>query len=221
VDVPPSKWRPCLGAALKEGILNIMLVSKTITLSTVSLAFGLAAAVARGGLAVGQVVEMPAAIEKLDQPPMAGQKPTNPMTARKPLDAAPENKRVLTPDEATRMAEDSDLTVEFKVQFVAKANLIKSDDKKDAGWVSGHGPADICLRPQNPADRKKARFSAILTEKTIKQFNRAGVQDIENHFKGKTVRVTGRIRRIHYDGYGTPTEVEVVIDDLSRIEVVN
>jgi hypothetical protein len=197
-----------------------MLVSKTITRSTVSLAFGLAVAVACGGLAVGQVVEMPAGIEKPDQPPMAGQKPTNPMTARKPLDAAPENKRVLTPDEAIRMAEDSDVTVEFKVVFVAKANLIKSDDKKDAGWASGHGPGDICLRPQNPADRK-ARFSAILTEKTIKQFNGAGVQDIEKHFKGKTVRVTGRIKRIHYDGYGTPVEVEVVIDDLSRIEVVN
>lgn len=198
-----------------------MLARKTITLSTVSLAFGLAAAVARGGLAAGQVVEIPAGIEKLGQPPMAEQKPTNPVTAGKPLEAAPENKRVLTPDEAIRMAEDSDVTVEFKVQFVAKSNLIKSDDKKDAGWLSGHGPADICLRPQNPADRKQARFSAILTEKTIKQFNRAGVQDIEKHFTGKTIRVTGRTKKIDYRGYRTPLEVEIVIDDLSRIEVAN
>ena len=197
-----------------------MLVSKTITRSTVSLALGLAAAVASGGPAVGQLVEMPAGIERLAQGRMAGQKPTKAMTAGRPLDAAPENKRVLTPDEAIRMEEGSDVTVEFKVQFVAKATLIKSDDKKDAGWVSGHGPADICLRPENPADRK-ARFSAILTEKNIKQFNKSGVQDMEKHFAGKTVRVTGRTKKISYRGYGTPMEVEIVIDELSRIEVVN
>jgi len=98
--------------------------------------------------------------------------------------------------------------------------LIKSESKEGA-WFNGHGPKDICLRPQPPADRKQARFSAILTEKTIEQFHKVGIRDIEKHFSGKTVRVTGRVSRIHFDGYGTPTEVEIVIDDLSQLEVVN
>ena len=153
--------------------------------------------------------------------PMAEQKPTNPVTQTKPIDTAPEKKQVLKPDEAIRMAQDSKATVEFKVQFVTKAVLVKSDDKNVAGWVNGHGPEDICLRPQAPTDRKQTRFLAILTEKAIKQFNKVGIQDIEKHFSEKIVRVTGRITRQDYRGYGTPLEVEIVIDDASQLEVVN
>jgi len=43
---------------------------------------------------------------------------------------------------------------------------------------------------------------------------------MENHFKGKTVRVTGPISRHDYSGYGSPPEVEIMIDDLSQLEVV-
>jgi hypothetical protein len=121
----------------------------------------------------------------------------------------------------TREFNESKPAVEFKVQFVTKAVLVKSDDKKVAGWVNGHGPDDICLRPQAPTDRKQARFLAILAEKAIKQFNKVGIQDIEKHFSGKIVRVTGRITRQDYRGYGTPQEVEIVIDDSSQLEVVN
>ena len=191
-----------------------MLLKKIMTTAMVVLALCLMA-VATGGLAVGQRVEKPT-----DQPPMAEQKPANPLAEKKPMDAAPEKKQVLTPGEAVRLAEGSKVTVEFKVQFVAKAIPIKTDDKKDAGWLKGHSPGDICLRPQNPTDKKQARFSAILTEKTIKQLKRVDIQDIEKHFRGKTVRVTGQTSRLVYDGFGTPSEVEIVIDDLSQIEVV-
>ena len=44
--------------------------------------------------------------------------------------------------------------------------------------------------------------------------------DMEKHFKGKTVRVTGSIVRWDYDGYGTPSQVEIVVNDLSQLEVV-
>jgi hypothetical protein len=211
----------CQVVALTEGILKTMLLKKIMTTAMVALALGLAPVIG-GALAVGQVVEKPARIEKpMDQPPIAEQKPTNPVTQKKPMDTAPEKKQVLKPDEAIRMAEDSKVTVEFKVQFVTKAVLVKSDDKKVAGWVNGHGPGDICLRPQAPTDRKQARFLAILTEKAIKQFNKVGIQDIAKHFSGKIVRVTGRITRIDYDGLATPSEIELVIDDLSQLEVVN
>ena len=61
---------------------------------------------------------------------------------------------------------------------------------------------------------------ATLTGKAIKQLNKAGIHDMEKHFKGKTVRVTGSIARNAYDGLGSPPEVEIASDDLSQIEVV-
>lgn len=111
--------------------------------------------------------------------------------------------------------------MEFKVQFATKAILVKSDGtKKDAGWIHGHSPKYICLRPQSPTGRQQARFLAILTENTIKQFTKVGIEDIEKHFSGKTVRVTGRTSRQDYRGRGTPLEVEIVIDDVRQLEVV-
>ena len=137
------------------------------------------------------------------------------------------------------MASDSKLTtefnenkpaVEFKVQFVTKAILVQdADAKKDAGWVHGHSPDDVCLgtlvpsspiKAEGPLSRNHTRFVATLTAKAIKQLNKAGINDIEKHFKGKTVRVTGPISRHDYRGFGTPPEVEIVIDDLSQLEVV-
>lgn len=61
---------------------------------------------------------------------------------------------------------------------------------------------------------------AILTEKAIKQLNKAGINDLEKHFIGKTVRVSGLLARRDYDGEGSIPEVEVVLDDLSQLEVV-
>jgi len=60
---------------------------------------------------------------------------------------------------------------------------------------------------------------ATLTAKAITQLDKAGITDFEKHFKGKTVRVTGPISMGDYDGWGTPPEVEIVIDDLSQLEV--
>ena len=95
------------------------------------------------------------------------------------------------------------------------------------GWVHGHSPDDAAsgsshLRPSRPKTRGRnhTRFLATLTAKAIKQLNKAGIRDIEKHFSGKTVRVTGPISRHDYRGCGTPPEVEIVIDDLSQIEVV-
>jgi hypothetical protein len=61
---------------------------------------------------------------------------------------------------------------------------------------------------------------ATLTSKSIKQLNKAGIDDLEKHFKGKTVRVSGPISRHDYSGFGTPPEVVIVIDDMSQLEVV-
>jgi hypothetical protein len=65
----------------------------------------------------------------------------------------------------------------------------------------------------------RARFLAILTPNAITQLNKAGIRDIEKHFSGKTVRVTGPIVKQDHRGRGTPLEVEIVIDDLSQLEV--
>jgi hypothetical protein len=153
-------------------------------------------------------------------------------------DAPAEKQKVVTPEEAIKMASDSKLTrefneskpaVEFTVRFVNKAILVKAASDKDAGWVHGHSPDDVCLgtlvpsspiKAEDPLKRNHTRFVATLTAKAIKQLNKAGINDFEKHFKGKTVRVTGPVSRSDYDGWGTPPEVEIVIDDLSQLEVV-
>ena len=153
-------------------------------------------------------------------------------------EATPGKQKILTPEEAIKMAGDSKLArefnenkpaVEFKVQFVTKAILVKTDGKKDADWAPGHSPADVCLgtlvpslpiKAGDPLGRNHTRFVATLTAKAIKQLNKAGINDLEKHFKGKTVRVTGPISIGHYDGFGTPPEVEIMIDDLNQFEVV-
>ena len=76
------------------------------------------------------------------------------------------------------------------------------------------------IKAEDPLSRNHTRFVATLTAKAIKQLNKAGINDFAKHFKGKTVRVTGTISRNAYDGLGTPPEVEIVIDDLSQLEVV-
>ncbi len=135
---------------------------------------------------------------------------------------AGDKRGVLTPEEAVRIKNAvPKATVEFKVEHVTKSILVKTGGDTDAGWVTGHGPDDLCLRPQPVGEKRQAVFEAILTDKAIKQLNRAGVKDVAKHFKSKTVRVTGQLSREHYDGLGTPPVVEVVIDDLGQIEVVD
>jgi len=158
--------------------------------------------------------------DKPISPPKPKQGPDTARDAAVDVKAAPAGKqKVLTPEEATRMTEGSKLIAEFKVESVTRAVLIKSAAKKE-GWATGHGPDDWCLRPGYPKDMARARFLAILTPNALTQLNKAGIRDIEKHFSGKTVRVTGPIVKQDYRGRGTPLEVEIVIDDLSQLEVV-
>ncbi len=154
-------------------------------------------------------------------------------------EAPPEKQKVLTPEEAIKVAGDSKLArefnesksaVEFKLQFVTKAIPVKVSSEKDAAWVHGHSPDDVCLGllvPSSPVvaddllNRNYTRFVATLTGKVIGQLNKAGINDMEKHFKGKTIRVAGTISRREYDGLGTPSEVEIVVDELSQLEVVD
>ena len=145
--------------------------------------------------------------------------------------ASPEKQQSLTPEEAIKTAGDSKLAkefnakqqpVEFKVEFVGKATLVKAAPKEGGPeWEKGHGPGDVGLRAKTPADRKQARFLAILTTNAIAQLNKAGIKDIEKHFQGRTIRVRGAIAWCAYDGLGTPPEVEVVVDDLSHLEILD
>lgn len=112
--------------------------------------------------------------------------------------------KVLTPEEAIIIAGDSKLTkefnenkpaVEFKVQFVAIAILVQASGGRGAAWFHGHSPDDLCLgtlvpaspiKVDDPLNKNQTRFVAILTAMAIKQFNKAGINDMEKHFKDKT-----------------------------------
>src|SRR5262249_51452563 len=106
-----------------------------------------------------------------------------------------EKQTTLTPEEAIKAAGDSRLAkefnakkppVEFKVEFVTKAILVKAAPKEGGSeWETGHGPGDIGLRAKTPVDKKQARFLALLTANAIGQLNKAGIKDIEKHFQGR------------------------------------
>ena len=167
-----------------------------------------------------KVAQAPKPCEKVVPAPVTPADPATP--AEKPTTKVDKKEPViLTPDEARRLANGKKATVEFKVKYVTKSILVKMDGGKDAGWVTGHGPDDMRLRPKAPTEKVIAIFEAILTEQAIRQLNRAGIKDVERHFQSKTVRVTGEISWEHYDGYGTPPVAEVVVSDLSQLEVVD
>ena len=60
-----------------------------------------------------------------------------------------------------------------------------------------------------------------MTADAIGQLNQAGIRDIEKHFRGRTIRVRGAISWCAYDGFGTPPEVEVVVEELSQLDVID
>ncbi len=147
------------------------------------------------------------------------------------INAAPAGKqKVLTPEEAVRAAydprrakefNDTKPAVEFKVEDVTRATGAKVIEvPKDAVWEKGRGPEDVGLRSRTPLDGVQVRFGAVLTADVIRRLNRAGVTDIEKHFRGKTVRVTGTISKHDHNIYGRTVEVEIVVDDLDQLEVV-
>ena len=210
-------------AALTEGMVTAMFVAKIkCVLAVMVLVTALS-----GGVGLiyqvqaaappnhsEKVVEAPKPTEKVVPAPAAPAEKTTPKVAKKePV--------VLTPAEAMKLADGKKATVEFKVEYVTKSILVKTDGGKDAGWVTGHGPDDMRLRPKAPKQKVNADFEAILTEKAIEQLNRAGITDVAKHFQSKTVRVTGEISWGHYDGLGTPPVAEVVVNDLSQLEVVD
>lgn len=141
--------------------------------------------------------------------------------------SVPEKKKVHSAEEAMRVTEagklDSKvtLTVEFEVRQVKRSVKVKSDVRDDAPWLVGHGPGDIALGPQPPADWRMEQFWAILTAKAVEQLNKDGVHDFGRYFSGKTIRVAGRVEKRHYvssDPLAQP-KYDLIVDDLSQLEM--
>jgi len=145
-------------------------------------------------------------------------------------DAPADPKQTLTPQDAIRIANDIQLTkrfnetqppVEFRIDLVDKSvrNQVVQVPK-DAVWVKGHGPDDVRLLAPPPADGAQVRLAAILTADVVKRLNRAGITDLEKHFKGKTIRITGTLSKCDHNLYGTPAKVDILIDDINKLEVI-
>lgn len=142
------------------------------------------------------------------------------------VEEAPKGKaECLTPEEAVRAASDPTRLkgfnaakpwVEFKVEAVTGANGVRVVGASGDAAVGGVG-----LRSETPPDGNLVRFGAVLTAHATRQLSRAGVRDLDKHFRGKTVRVTGTLSRDDLRIFGRPTEVEVVVDDLGQLEVVD
>ncbi|QVL34026.1 sigma-70 family RNA polymerase sigma factor [Telmatocola sphagniphila] len=143
---------------------------------------------------------------------------------------AKEKTKCLTPEDAIRAASDptrmkefnkSQPPVEFQVESVTRTNeKLFNQARDEAVFEKGRGLEDVGLRSKAPIDGIMQRFGAVLTAKAVRQFNRAGIQNIEKHFEGKTIRVTGSISKHDDNIYGHLVEYEIVIDDLNQLEVV-
>jgi RNA polymerase sigma factor (sigma-70 family) len=145
-----------------------------------------------------------------------------------------EKKKVYTPNEVMLEQEKARgkaidgsksnlVTVEFKVQSVTKPTEIKLTPEKDSPWAIGHSPDDLSLLPPSPKKFQEKQFTAILTPTVVKQLNRVGIQDVDKHFMGKTIRISGRINQHNYSGDDPWIEphYDLVIEDVSQFETVD
>jgi DNA/RNA endonuclease YhcR with UshA esterase domain len=99
----------------------------------------------------------------------------------------------ITPAEAAKMA-DKKVTVEMEVKSVGKS--------KDVFFLNSE------------EDFKSAKnFTAFINADGVKKFKEAKIDDIQEHFKGKTVRVTGTVKLYN-------EKPEIVVDDPKQIVIV-
>jgi RNA polymerase sigma factor (sigma-70 family) len=101
---------------------------------------------------------------------------------------------------------DGPVIVECGVRSVASQRVSTSD---------GKSYENVVLQP----DGDSSRFSIALTPKAQADLTRLGIDSLEDHFRGKAVKVQGRIGRTSLNLFGSPTVnfYELQIDNLDQL----
>jgi RNA polymerase sigma factor (sigma-70 family) len=200
-------------AAITEGVVKAMFMTKTKSVLAVMLVVAALAGVA-GLIYQTQAAEPPKDSNRVGQAPApatpAGK--TSPKNAKKEPD-------MLTPEEAIEQRSKEKRTVRFKVTKVIVQPL---EGPQSVGY--NEGPYIRLIYGKD--------FSVLLRGPASYHIERLGI-DPAKHFSGKSVRVTGRVlpdpvQIIRFDN-GPPTVVEndkgppyqIVVDNLDQFEVVN
>jgi RNA polymerase sigma factor (sigma-70 family) len=180
-------------AALTEGVLKTMLVTKLKTLSVVLMV----AVVGMMALGVG-------ATALIAEPPEAKQADRD--TPKQKDDTMNGNKArtVLTPEEAIKQMPKEQVTVEFTVKRAAIS-------PNPAFVPEGGEVDDIWLEYGD-------RFYVTLARKAVTHVKRLGIEP-SVFFRDKLIRVTGRIWP-EQEAAGKDTRYRIWIDSLDQLEVV-
>jgi hypothetical protein len=188
-------------AALTEGVVQAMFVTKIKSVLAVVLVVGLALAGA-GLIYQSQAADLPKDSNKVVQAPKPGEKEA-PAPALPDEKTAPKEQKVLTPDEALKLRSKEKVTVQFKVKVaevypnLSQANLYYPLPIPHIRLTDG-GTCTVTLAPP-------------VREMII----RLGIDPVK-HFTGKVIRVTGMIVQNTPQGPGC----YIVVHDLSQLTVV-
>ncbi len=198
-------------AALTEGVVNAMFVTKIKSVLTVVLVL---AALAGGAGLLHQT-------QAADQPKDSNKEVQAPKPAEKeaPAPAAPAEKtsegKVLTPEQAIKQRQEIEqaikqrqekVTVKFKVTAAQTIQVSKSGAFHENAGVSER----LILKYGDS-------FVVQLLEPAMDTIRRLGIEP-DKHFKGKVVQVTGRLQP-GQPAFGTG-QFQIVVKDLTQIEVV-
>jgi RNA polymerase sigma factor (sigma-70 family) len=188
-------------AALTEGVVKAMFVTKIKNVLAMVLVVGVALAGAAGLIYQTHAAGQPKDSKQVVQAGKPAEKevPASATPAPKNAEKEPD---VLTPEEVIKQRDKVKVTVQFKV--VAVEAIITSGAIKQGSKVSRHW---VRLKDGN-------NFSVQLRGRVTYQIERLGI-DPAKHFNDKTVRVTGQVQHIE-----SAETYQIVVDDLDQIEVV-
>jgi DNA/RNA endonuclease YhcR with UshA esterase domain len=188
-------------AALTEGVVQAMFVTKMKSVLAVVLVVGLALGGVAGLLYQTQAADQPkgggvSPAAKKDQKDEKGR----PMTKEEPV---PENakteQKVLTPEEAIKQGPKEKVTVQFKVVAVQAMPNPGSGFGGPNYYIFLHDGGKFTARLARAAD----------------QFMKLGIEPVK-HFTGKVVRVTGRVE----PDSGKPS-FQMWVREITDIEVMD
>jgi hypothetical protein len=124
-----------------------------------------------------------------------------------PLEAIENAQRFANDDQGKPMG------VKFRVESVHPPFVPDEDGKH------GHAKSELHLDFRSlPADFAQDQFLVVLTQEAINQLNKLGVENIEQHFLGKEIEVTGRVTSTMYTARGMRGDhFHLIVDNLLQI----
>jgi hypothetical protein len=199
-------------AALTEGVLKTMFLTKIKSVLATVLVFGVAVVGIGAGvgsfpnsLAVGQQLEAKRGSNKKESQPM-------PVPPKLPGAGVEKEKKLLTPEQIFRDKFTGEASIEFAVKAVSlngsPFSMEEATDRKPAPTEQGKSAV--------------SRLVVVVSPKVEARLQQLGIEDLRTHFYGKTVRVMGKLKReIDAEGVGDQlVTYTLTIESLDQLQYV-